>query len=121
MGEDTWYCPSHSCFVCNNNVISSKIDYPSSKKYMCSYCATAYCDKHCPLECKEYKYCDVEFLCSTCLSQRIDGDNVYKFGSERFISRLLELHKRKRDHLNRILGKRKDDKNIIPSHCKLGR
>mmetsp|Transcript_21072 Transcript_21072/g.33662 ORF Transcript_21072/g.33662 Transcript_21072/m.33662 type:complete len:355 (-) Transcript_21072:126-1190(-) len=117
--EDRWYCPSHTCCACKQQQLEQ---LQSSKKYMCTYCGNAYCDKHVPVECTKYQYKDVEFLCETCLSQRTDGELAYKFASERFMSRLMELHKRKRSHLNRINhGDDKSRKYTIPEHCKIGR
>ena len=127
--EDRWYCPSHSCCICKYNGLLNK---KSMKQYMCSYCGNAYCSNHVPIECKKYEYKDIEFLCDLCLSTQIN-DNVKQFASERFISRLMELHKkRKKIYIkknynnddyddNNILKDINKKYNIIPSHCKLGR
>eukprot|EP01083_Nonionella_stella_P042478 114703_1 len=113
--EEQWFCPSHHCCMCPSE---------SCKKYMCSYCGNSYCVPHCPSECMHYDYASVEFLCATCLSQNDhDGkDRAHAFGAERFESRLLEQHKRKRNHINKILGKKPyKGRDVMPTHCKLGR
>ena len=94
--EEQWFCPSHSCCVCR----AQSVETASSRHFQCSYCATAYCDQHCPAECTLYRFANIEFLCETCLSTN-DGDDALKFAAERFESRLMELHKRKRIHLLR--------------------
>merc|ERR1712154_91679 len=78
---EKWFCPNHKCCLkgCKKEIF---------KDFECSYCGNSYCADHCPSECQNYKFSKIEFLCAVCLSES-------ESASQRFLSRLMEVHRRK--------------------------